>query len=219
MIALWLMLGIVVIVLIGLVVALVSRKKGRDDLRAFATSQGGRWHDSGSGTHPGFGVRPDERYTFALEFGRQSVPVVAFQGVDTVGGDTTVWHKVRVGAPMTPRLCLYKIGPVDRPDSPMHRMMLRTYIPASVSRELAEWPVPDPALRPLIAVYTADPRFADTVLTPAFLHWYAGAVPPLSPGIDVGDGVASSRITGPMSIASVTQVTDRLLAVAHGIAR
>ncbi|GAA4540193.1 hypothetical protein [Amycolatopsis samaneae] len=218
MIALVLIVGVVVIVLIGLAVALASRKRGRDDLRAFVAAQGGRWHDSGSGTRPGFGVRPDERYTFALEFGRHGVPVVAFQGMDTVGGDTTVWHRVRVAAPMTPRLCLYKTGPVDRPDSPTHRMMIRTYL-ASVSGELAEWSVPDPALRPLITVHTADPGFANAVLTPAFLHWYAGAVPPLSPGIDLGDGIASSRITGPMSVASVTQVADRLLAVAHGIAR
>jgi hypothetical protein len=208
---------VIVIVVVVLGVLFFTRRKGVENaLRDFAVSQGGRWHAHGDATRPSFGVGPDEQYLFALEFPRQGVPVVALQG--SIAGSNTsgskAWHSVRVAAPMTPRLCLCKIGPIDPPDHPLAQRFVQTRL-LGVDRVLPAWPVPDPVLRPLIAVYAADAQFAGKLLTPAFLHWFAREVPPLAPMIDIGGGIAQSYVPEALSLESLTVTADRLLAVIH----
>src|SRR5437763_441441 len=72
-----------------------------------------------NGTTPSFGIGPGEHYRFAVEFPRQGMPVAALESANPGGGSAKVWHSVRVAAPVTPRLCLCKIGPLDPPDHPL----------------------------------------------------------------------------------------------------
>ncbi len=218
MIAGLLLILVIVVVVAGTMIAVFARRKGAENaIRDFAVSQGGRWHAWGNGTTPSFGIGPGEHYRFAVEFPRQGMPVAALESANPGGGSAKVWHSVRVAAPVTPRLCLCKIGPLDPPDHPLAQAFISSRL-LGVDGVLAAWPVPDPSLRPLIAVYTADLGFANSVVTPAFLRWFAGAVPPLAPMIDIEAGVARSYIPEPMDVASLTTTADRLLAVTRALA-
>lgn len=203
---------LLVLCAVGAVVAAVAVRRGNARRRVsreeFARQIGAREHDPRSGTRPSFGHFPEkDRYTgvpftYAMEFTRSGVPVVASE-VRSGGPNTQVRH---VGTVQVPSGL-----PVDAPPLMVGEHWRWVIDPDTLQRVRALDGFPDSRIRAMCG----DEEFARRVVTPELAAVFAAhRRMRCMPTVTFEQGVISTSVGMRLAPESLLRGTDMLIEMA-----